>query len=105
MPIRLHPDATSELLEVGRWYESRRSGLGGLFGAALDEAMSLIDANPDRWPLWPDLRHTPPIRRFLLQPHPFAIPYLVRDEGVVVLAIAHLRRRPGYWLHRARSGP
>jgi toxin ParE1/3/4 len=34
--------------------------------------------------------------------HPFALPYLVLEELVVVLAIAHVRRRPGYWLQRAR---
>jgi hypothetical protein len=34
---------------------------------------------------------------------PFALPYLVLEELVVVLAIAHVRRRPGYWLKRVSS--
>lgn len=33
---------------------------------------------------------------------PFALPYLVLEELVVVLAVAHVRRRPGYWLQRVR---
>lgn len=103
MPIRLHPDASWELIEAGVWYENRRAGLGDVFGSVIAQAVVLIEEQPDRWPIWPGLRHTPPIRRFLLQDHPFAIPYIIREESVVVLAIAHLRRRPGYWLPRARS--
>ena len=37
----------------------------------------------------------------LLRRFPFAIGYVVEDDTVTVLAIAHLRRRPGYWLRRA----
>jgi hypothetical protein len=33
---------------------------------------------------------------------PFALPYVMREDLVVVLAIAHVRRRPGYWLERAK---
>ncbi|RKG84421.1 type II toxin-antitoxin system RelE/ParE family toxin [Corallococcus terminator] len=103
MPIQLHPAATSEIEEVSDWYEDQRQGAGDLLDAAVLRALTDIEEHPDRWPLWPGIRHTPPIRRFLLQDHPFAIPYLIRDESVVVLAFAHLRRRPGYWLPRAHS--
>ncbi len=34
---------------------------------------------------------------------PFALPYLMLEELVVVLAVAHVRRRPGYWFQRVRS--
>ncbi|RKG84189.1 type II toxin-antitoxin system RelE/ParE family toxin [Corallococcus sp. CA049B] len=105
MPFQLHPAADSELDAASDWYEEQHRGLGGLFDSAVRQALRDIAAAPDRWPYWPDLRHTPPIRRFLLPEYPFALPYLVRDEDVVVLAIAHLRRRPDYWLPRARSRP
>ncbi|WP_375755750.1 type II toxin-antitoxin system RelE/ParE family toxin [Corallococcus exercitus] len=105
MRIRLHPDAEPELRDIDRWYENRREGLGDAFILAVEQAKNHIQEHPDRWPLWPNLRHTPPIRRFLLPEYPFALPYLVRDEDVVVLAVAHLRRRPDYWLPRARSRP
>jgi hypothetical protein len=32
---------------------------------------------------------------------PFVVPYMVLDERVFVLAIAHARRHPFYWLWRA----
>jgi plasmid stabilization system protein ParE len=105
MGIRLHRAAEPELLEVIDWYEDQHIGLGDRFSDTVYLAMDSIHANPDRWPLWPQLHHTPPIRRFLIPEYPFALPYLVRDEDVVVLAIAHLRRQPDYWLPRARSRP
>lgn len=42
------------------------------------------------------------MRRFLLKRFPFALPYLVLEDLVVVLAIAHERRQPQYWLKRAK---
>jgi len=40
------------------------------------------------------------VRRFLLTGFPFALAYVVDGDSVTVLAVAHLRRRPGYWLGR-----
>ncbi len=64
----------------------------------------MIAENPRVSSPWPggrarDLK----VRRFLMERFPFALPYLVLEELVVVLAVAHVRRRPGYWLQRARS--
>jgi hypothetical protein len=44
----------------------------------------------------------PPIRRFLLQRFPYAIAYQVHPDLTTVLAIVHGRRRPLYWVGRAR---
>jgi toxin ParE1/3/4 len=41
------------------------------------------------------------VRRFLLSGFPFALPFVVLEGQVVILAVAHLRRRPGYWIERA----
>jgi toxin ParE1/3/4 len=71
----------------------------------VEQAKNLIQEHPDRWPFWPGLVYMPPIRRFLLPNHPFALPYLIGDQGVVVLAIAHVRRKPSYWTPRARDNP
>jgi hypothetical protein len=44
------------------------------------------------------------VRRFLLPRFPFAIGYVVEGETITVLAVTHLRRRPGYWLRRVAGG-
>ena len=102
MPLRLHPEATTELLSAAEWYERQQLGLGSVFSSAVFRALDTIEASPDTWSEWPGVHHTPPIRRFLLPDFPFAVPYVVLEDGVVVLAVTHVRRRPGYWLKRAR---
>jgi hypothetical protein len=40
------------------------------------------------------------VRRCLLNRFPYAIYYGVAEDGVVVIAVSHLRRKPDYWLER-----
>lgn len=102
MIARLHPSASQELDAAAEWYERRGPELGQVFIEEVRKALRVIAEQPGTFPVWPGVHHTPPIRRLLLSRFPFALPYLVSNERVVVLAVAHLRRRPGYWLTRAR---
>ena len=90
-----------ELASASEWYEQQQSGLGSAFSSAVFRALDAIEASPETWPEWPGIRHTPPIRRFLLPDFPFAVPYVMLENGVVVLAVTHVRRRSGYWVKRA----
>ncbi len=101
MRLVLHPDAVAEATAAGDWYESQRPGLGADLATELDRAFEMILSTPRTWSLWPA---TPPalgIRRFLLARFPFAVAYIERSDEVVILAVAHMSRRPGYWLARA----
>lgn len=102
MTVKLHADARRELTKAADWYEARSAGLGEAFADEILRALDLIEESPGAWPEWPGVRHTPPVRRFLLSGFPFALPYGVFNGEVIILAVAHLRRRPGYWLPRAR---
>jgi hypothetical protein len=57
-------------------------------------------AAPHLGPPWPGVPEDLGVRRLLLPRFPFAIAYLVRDDDVVVLAMAHTRRKPAYWIRR-----
>lgn len=103
MKSRYHREAREELTAAAEWYEARRPGLGQDFLAEVEQALSSIHEHPERWPRWAGVETRVPVRKFVLQRFPFAIPYLVHDESIVVLAIAHGRRRPGYWLSRLRD--
>jgi len=73
------------------------------FEAALSAAISEIRESPTRWPFADDERDA---RRFPLA-RPFqdwALIYLLEDETVLVLAVAHGSRRPGYWRSRRAEG-
>jgi hypothetical protein len=63
--------------------------------AEIDRAFSLIDESPERWPAYVGAT-----RRFLLGKFPFSIVYRARAGSILVLAVAHAKRRPGYWRTR-----
>lgn len=85
------------MLDSALRYESQRSGLGDEFLEEVGRAVEAVAQSPDRWP--PNGEDT---RRYLLHRFPYGLVYMVREDSVVIVAVAHLRRRPGYWRHRIR---
>lgn len=100
MRVRLHPGAAEDLRAAGDWYESQLPGLGLDLMDEVQRALDAICERPATWPLWPGVAEEVGVRRFLLARFPFAVAYVAEAEEIVVLAIAHVRRRPGYWLER-----
>lgn len=71
--------------------------------AVAREAMMLVADTPETWPLWPGApARIPPIRRFELPRFPYAIAYQAFPGLIAVLGIVHERRKPLYWIGRAR---
>jgi plasmid stabilization system protein ParE len=96
MEVRFHRLAAQEYREARAWYEHRRSGLGDSFITEIDRAVAWVANQPERWPVFRDRFRRVRLRRF-----PYALYYRVVDPTqVIVLAVAHNRRRPGYWLRR-----
>jgi len=96
MNFRFHPDAEAELLAAVDWYEVRSAGLGTDFAAEIHAAIQRAIAMPLAWPLVEG-----EIRRVLANRFPYGVLYAPRDGAILVLAVMHLRRRPGYWQARA----
>lgn len=94
--VRYHPAALEELAEAAVWYEERRVGLGEEFRATVRAALQAIGENPQAWPRSSEAS----VRIFPLQRFPFLLPYAPEDDDVVILAVAHAKRRPGYWRYR-----
>jgi toxin ParE1/3/4 len=105
MPLRLHEEAGAEYLEAVRWYRPRSPVAARRFRAAVGAAIALVRENPERWGLVPRVPQQFAIRRVLVKDFPYSVVYMVHDTEVVVLAIAHGRRRPGYWRSRLRPTP
>ncbi|MBZ4422222.1 hypothetical protein [Myxococcus sp. RHSTA-1-4] len=103
MRAELHEEARRGLSAAASWYEERTPGLGDDFAVEVLHALDSIEDAPETWPAWPGVRHAPTIHRFLLSDFPFALPYTVLKERSVVLAVAHVRQRPGYWLKRTKA--
>jgi toxin ParE2 len=95
MKWRIEAEARAELDAAAEWYEAARAGLGAQFLDEFESGVSKITATPHAWhPLGSRLR------RFRLRRFPYGIIYLVATEEIVIIAVAHLHRRPDYWRER-----
>jgi hypothetical protein len=98
MDVRFHRLAIREYEERRDWYERRREGLGDAFRDEVDRAVARIAKSPNRWPVVFVKFRKVRLRRF-----PYLLYYHVADTSLalaLVLAVAHARRRPGYWKRR-----
>jgi toxin ParE1/3/4 len=77
------------------WYLARTFDASVAFLSDVFAALERISEAPRRWPKY--LHGT---RRFVLYRFPFSVIYLEDPDQVTVIAIAHNKRRPGYWKHR-----
>lgn len=91
--------AARELKAAAAWYERQRSGLGDVFLREVGNTVALIDEAPLQGVLWIEPQIPPGVRRRLVPKFPYAIAY-VTDPELVVVAVAHMSRRPGYWVNR-----
>lgn len=83
------------MLAAARFYETQRRGLGLDY---IDEVRRAVDALI----AFPGLGHrfSKRLDRIVLRRFPYALIYRAEPRAVVVVAVAHLRRRPGYWRRR-----
>ena len=95
LPVVFQDDADIEVEEAALWYEEQRPGLGLEYMAAVSRVILDIGENPERFPVW---RQT--WRRALLHRFPYVVFFMIDEDRVVVWAVAHTKRRPGYWVAR-----
>lgn len=98
-PFDFHPEARAELLDAKIYYDEVSPNLGDRFAAAVEAMVAEVCRAPDRYRF---IRR--PVRRHFERPFPYAILYADEPERVLILAVAHFKRRPGYWLHRLKKG-
>jgi plasmid stabilization system protein ParE len=90
--VELHVEAEHELREAFLWYFERDAGTAGRFEVAVERALAALAEAPLQSP-----EIEPGRRRLLIDRFPYALIYAVEGRRIVVLAVAHSRRRPGYW--------
>jgi plasmid stabilization system protein ParE len=93
--VRFLAPAQSELDDAVTWYNRQASGLGREFLDELDRAVRRAVAFPTSYP-----EIEPGIRRSRLARFPYGLIYGLDGETLVVVAVAHLHRRPRYWIDR-----
>ena len=96
--IRFRSAAAREFAADFRYYEKDHPGRGVRFVAAVDAVLTEIAASPLRFPLL----YEPDIRSAKVKRFPYRVVYVIVDETVDVVAVAHAKRRPAYWRQRLR---
>jgi plasmid stabilization system protein ParE len=91
--------ARREIEEAAEWYEGREPDLGAAFVEAVE---ARIERVPQQFAL---VNPQEPYRRALVARFPYHVFFEVLDDRVVVIAVAHERRRPGYWRSRSSTNP
>ena len=93
--IDVHPEAVAEARAAALWYRERSTLAADAFLLELDRAIERIDKNPEMYP-----HYIQGTRRYLLQRFPFYLVYREIAGKLEIVAIAHGRRKPGYWKKR-----
>jgi len=95
--VRFENAADEELIDEIVRYELRREGLGTELLGAVREAVRLVSENPAAWQA---SEHGRGVRRFVMDRFPFTIVYTELADEILIIAIAHASREPGYWRTR-----
>lgn len=96
MKVSFLEPARDEFLGAADFYEDQAAGLGADFAAEVEHANATIAQTPHLGTPYIDTT-----RRLLLDRFPYNIVYSIEPDTVVIIAVAHQRRKPGYWKDRA----
>lgn len=91
------PEAEQEFREAARYYDEEAPGVGMSFIAEVHRAISFVVQNP-----YAAAVVGSGIRRKVLDHFPYNVLYAVEGELIVIVAVAHQKRRPRYWRGRTK---
>ena len=95
MRVTFNELAERELNDAAQYYEVERADLGTAFIAEVQRCTQDVVDHPLAGAVVGSV-----VRRRMCQRFPYALLYSVNDEEIRILAVMHLRRRPGYWMGR-----
>lgn len=100
--VRITEQAAEEALAAAAWYEQEHPGLGIEFAHAVDAALALLEEAIVPLANMPGQAGARGAKRFVLKRFPYDIVVRELPDKILVIAIAHHARRPGYWRTRLR---
>ncbi len=96
--VRYHPAARAEFLHEIEYYAAISTRLAELYDKAVHTAETQAAASPEAWP-----EYRKKTRRVIDRRFKFSLVYLHSEHEIFVVAIAPMKRRPGYWTRRVRD--
>ena len=95
--VEILPQAQEDARNAREFYLSRSAAVEEAFRQELERAVRLIADHAETWPTY--VHGT---RRFVLNRFPYAVVYRAEAARALIVAVAHGKRRPGYWRARVR---
>ena len=95
MRISFHPAARLEERAAFAYYNDQQTGLGEQFRQDLAACIRRVASHPEQFPGITEIH-----RRALLDRFPYQVFFTAGNGRVRILAVAHGKREPLYWLHR-----
>jgi toxin ParE1/3/4 len=90
-----HPEALNEYAEAVQYYKDQRFEVAQAFINAIEDTIYRIREFPNRYSAIDD-----DIRRCMARRFPYGILYVVEQDYILILAVMHCSREPGYWKDR-----
>lgn len=97
-PIRLRAEAEQEIEEAFEHYQHESARIAGRFLEEIGASFEKIQRDPQLYP-----GYTKNTRRRVLGSFPFSVIYQEKQEIILIIAIAHAKRREGYWIKRLKQ--
>lgn len=94
--VVFHRAARSEMEDAAFYYEAQQTNLGKRFVSMVEDAVSRIQITPTLYALVEG-----DVRRCQLHTFPFGVLYRLKERQILIVAVMHSRRDPGYWERRA----
>lgn len=98
MKAVFHPEAHEEMIESARFYEGKSKGLGSDFLTAVEETIHRLEQFPGAGSI-----AKANIRQRLVSGFPFTLLYEIQRDRILIAAVMHQHRRPGYWKKRSQK--
>ena len=95
MRFFFHPEALIEYADAVKYYAEQRVETAQLFINAVENAVYRLRESPDRYVLIDE-----DVRRCMVGKFPYGILYTVEQDYILILAVMHCSREPGYWKNR-----
>jgi plasmid stabilization system protein ParE len=93
--IRIQSQAQQEINQAFDWYFRRNPEAAGAFLTEIGASLAQIASHPQLYPIY-----TKNTRRRVLAGFPYSVIFQEKDDVILIVAVAHAKRRPGYWRRR-----
>ena len=98
MKVAFHEEALAEFREAALYYATREPILAIRFIEAIEDAIRRITEAPTSWRLIDE-----DVRRCLTHVFPYGVLYTIEPDHVLIVAVMHCGREPGYWRKRTNK--